>query len=83
MLHAALGLAGACRAPVIAEGVESEQQVALLRSWGVTHMQGFLFGHPVAAGRLAALLRRHLAEVPPPSGGVGAPTPPPRTPQVA
>jgi diguanylate cyclase (GGDEF)-like protein/PAS domain S-box-containing protein len=74
LLHAALGLAGACRAPVVAEGVESEAQVDLLRSWGVTHMQGFLFGHPVAADRLATLLRRYRAETVPLGRGVGAPT---------
>ncbi len=78
LLRAALGLAGACRAPVVAEGVESEEQVELLRSWGVTHMQGFLFGHPVAADRLATLLRRHCAEPVSPSRGVGAPALAPR-----
>jgi diguanylate cyclase (GGDEF)-like protein/PAS domain S-box-containing protein len=75
LLHATLGLAGACRAPVVAEGVESEEQVALLRSWGVTHMQGFLFGHPMTAERLMALFHRHHVEVSPPSRGVGAPRP--------
>ena len=75
VLHAALGLACACRAPVVAEGVESEEQVKLLRSWGVTHMQGFLFGHPLVADRLATLFGRYRAEVGPPSGGVGVPTP--------
>jgi EAL domain-containing protein (putative c-di-GMP-specific phosphodiesterase class I) len=70
-----LELAGACRAPVVAEGVESEEQVELLRSWGVTHMQGFLFGHPLVADRLAALFRRHRGEVMPPARGIGAPTP--------
>jgi sensor c-di-GMP phosphodiesterase-like protein len=69
---------------VVAEGVETEEQVALLRSRGVTHMQGFLFGHPVAAEHLATLFARHHAEVPPPGRGVGAPTPPPRdAPRVA
>jgi diguanylate cyclase (GGDEF)-like protein/PAS domain S-box-containing protein len=75
VLRAVLELAGACRAPVVAEGVESEEQVELLRSWGVTHMQGFLFGHPLLADRLAALFRRHRAEVVPPARGIGAPTP--------
>jgi diguanylate cyclase (GGDEF)-like protein/PAS domain S-box-containing protein len=78
LLRAAVGLAGACRAPVVAEGVESEQQVELLRSWGVTHMQGFLFGHPVAADRLATVVTRHRTETAPPSRGVGAPAVAPR-----
>jgi diguanylate cyclase (GGDEF)-like protein/PAS domain S-box-containing protein len=80
VLHAALGLAGACRAPVVTEGVESKEQLELLRSWGVTHMQGFLFGHPLVADRLASLLRRHRAETPPPSRGVGMAAPDARPP---
>jgi diguanylate cyclase (GGDEF)-like protein/PAS domain S-box-containing protein len=75
LLRAALGLAGACRAPVVAEGVESEEQVTLLRSWGVTHMQGFLFGHPLTPERLMALFSRHHVESSPPSRGVGGTRP--------
>jgi diguanylate cyclase (GGDEF)-like protein/PAS domain S-box-containing protein len=75
VLHAVMELAGACRAPVVAEGVESEDQVALLRSWGVTHMQGFLFGHPVRAERLRPLFSRHHIAIPPPARGVGVPEP--------
>jgi diguanylate cyclase (GGDEF)-like protein/PAS domain S-box-containing protein len=72
---AALELAGACRVSVVAEGVETEQQVELLRSWGVTHMQGFLFGHPLVADRLAALFGRYPSKIRPPSRGFGGPTP--------
>ncbi len=75
VLHAAVRLASACRAPVIAEGVESEEQVALLSSWGVTHMQGFLFGHPVRAERLRPLFRRHHVATALPARGVGVPEP--------
>jgi diguanylate cyclase (GGDEF)-like protein/PAS domain S-box-containing protein len=75
VLRAALQLAGVCRVPVVAEGVESEEQVVLLRSWGVTHMQGFLFGHPVRADRLGPLFSRHHVVSPPPTRGVGVPRP--------
>jgi diguanylate cyclase (GGDEF)-like protein/PAS domain S-box-containing protein len=56
---AALQLAGACEAQVIAEGVENEDQASLLRSLGVSHAQGFLFGHPLAGERLTPLLARY------------------------
>jgi EAL domain-containing protein (putative c-di-GMP-specific phosphodiesterase class I) len=32
-----------------AEGVETEEQFAVLRAAGVDHVQGFLFSHPCAA----------------------------------
>ncbi len=84
VLHAALGLAGACGAPVIAEGVESEEQVAVLRSRGVTHMQGFLFGHPLTADRLTTLFRRHRVDVALPARDAEASVPStPEMPQVA
>ncbi|MBV9820116.1 MAG: EAL domain-containing protein [Solirubrobacterales bacterium] len=52
-------LAAASGAPVVAEGVETEDQVTLLRSLGVEHAQGFLFGHPLTGDRLSVLLSRH------------------------
>jgi EAL domain-containing protein (putative c-di-GMP-specific phosphodiesterase class I) len=45
---------------VIAEGVETEEQVAFLRRYGCDLGQGFLFGAPTAAAKLAERLRRAL-----------------------
>jgi diguanylate cyclase (GGDEF)-like protein/PAS domain S-box-containing protein len=42
---------------VIAEGVETENQLAFLHGLGCEQAQGFLFSRPMSAGRLAALLR--------------------------
>jgi EAL domain-containing protein (putative c-di-GMP-specific phosphodiesterase class I) len=36
-----------------AEGVETEEQFALLRAAGVDHVQGYLFSHPCLVSQLA------------------------------
>jgi diguanylate cyclase (GGDEF)-like protein/PAS domain S-box-containing protein len=45
---------------VIAEGVETPQQLAFLRDHHCDVVQGFLFGAPVTADEMAALLRQGL-----------------------
>ena len=50
---------------VIAEGVESEEQLAILREEGCDQVQGFLIGHPLPSDEFAALLDqpiRHAVE---------------------
>ena len=42
---------------VVAEGVETAQQLKLLRTIGCDEYQGFLFSKAVPPGRLAALLQ--------------------------
>lgn len=42
---------------VIAEGVETQQQLAFLRKHGCDQMQGFYFSKPLSVGRFAQLLR--------------------------
>ena len=41
---------------VVAEGVETDEQQALLKRLGCDHAQGYFFSRPVPADRLAALL---------------------------
>src|SRR5687767_6953481 len=41
---------------VIAEGVETDAQVRFLKRHGCDHVQGFLYGEPVAPGDYARLL---------------------------
>jgi diguanylate cyclase (GGDEF)-like protein len=45
---------------VIAEGVETHQQLDALRQMGCQEVQGFYFSPPVPAGEFAALLKRGL-----------------------
>ena len=42
--------------PTLAEGVETEEQLELLRKEGCTEMQGYLFSLPVPASEIAGLL---------------------------
>lgn len=57
---AIIGMARSLNKDVIAEGVETEVQSTFLREAGCSHMQGFLFGAPMAAEkfeeRLAAMV---------------------------
>ena len=47
--------------PTLAEGVETEEQLELLRKEGCTEMQGYLFSRPVPASEIAGLLSpRHI-----------------------
>jgi diguanylate cyclase (GGDEF)-like protein/PAS domain S-box-containing protein len=47
------------RMSVVAEGVESPAQAAFLREIGCDQLQGYLFGTPVPAEQVPALLSRH------------------------
>jgi EAL domain-containing protein (putative c-di-GMP-specific phosphodiesterase class I)/ActR/RegA family two-component response regulator len=63
-----VSLAHALDLTVIAEGVETEQQLAELRRIGCEGAQGFLFSRPVPAAQVDALLaaeRTHAATVAP------------------
>lgn len=53
-----ISLAHSLNLAVVAEGVETDRQVALLRQLGCDQFQGYLFGKPVPAEDLARLLIR-------------------------
>jgi EAL domain-containing protein (putative c-di-GMP-specific phosphodiesterase class I) len=44
--------------PVVGEGVETRQQLAVLRSGDCAEVQGYLVGKPMPAEQAAALVRR-------------------------
>ena len=63
IVAAVIQLAHALGLQVVAEGVETEQQLDVLRSLECDFAQGFLFSRPVPAAELRALLGRQLSSV--------------------
>lgn len=57
-----IAMARSLKLSVLAEGVESEQQLAFLRQHGCDYYQGFLFHRPAPAEELEAWLREHSAQ---------------------
>jgi diguanylate cyclase (GGDEF)-like protein/PAS domain S-box-containing protein len=53
IVSAVAGLGRSLRAGTVAEGVETEDQLALVRAAGCTHVQGYLFGRPCPVSKLA------------------------------
>ena len=54
---AIISLAHSLRLTVVAEGVETEEQLAFLRAQGCDTIQGYLFSRPLPAEAFARLLR--------------------------
>lgn len=54
---AIIAMGGALNLRVVAEGVETAEQVEFLRRAGCDRVQGYLLGHPVEAGAFAQWLR--------------------------
>ena len=57
IVRAAIGLGRELGIKVIAEGVETKQQLEILAAAGCQYVQGFYFSRPVTAKRAAELLR--------------------------
>ncbi len=55
IVHSIIHLGQALGLGVIAEGVETEAQVALLRAAGASHLQGYYFSRPVPAAQARVL----------------------------
>ena len=56
--QAIIALASSLSLKAIAEGVETREQLDMLRGWGCEEMQGYYFCRPVPADELLALLRQ-------------------------
>jgi len=59
MTRAVITMAHSLQMRVIAEGVESEGQLALLLAHQCDAIQGFYFSHPVSAGAISSLLHEN------------------------
>jgi EAL domain-containing protein (putative c-di-GMP-specific phosphodiesterase class I) len=56
--QAIIALASSLSLKVIAEGVETREQLDMLRSWRCEEMQGYFFCRPLPADELLSLLRQ-------------------------
>jgi diguanylate cyclase (GGDEF)-like protein/PAS domain S-box-containing protein len=57
IVRAAIGLAHELNLDVVVEGVETAEQLRLVRSWGCRKVQGYYFSEPLLPGELTPLLR--------------------------
>ncbi len=64
LVQTIITMAHSLRLEVVAEGVETEEQAALLRRLRCDQMQGYLFSKPVAPDALGALLAREAGPGP-------------------
>ncbi len=63
IVRAVIQLARSLRLGIVAEGVETEAQLAFLREEGCQAVQGYLFSRPLASPDLKAFLRGRMAPV--------------------
>jgi diguanylate cyclase (GGDEF)-like protein len=61
IVRAAIGMVHALKKEIVAEGVETAEQAALLRRWGCDAIQGYLLSKPVPAERFVELVRAAAA----------------------
>jgi diguanylate cyclase (GGDEF)-like protein len=61
ILEAILGMCHNLHLPVVGEGVETRQQLAMLRAADCTEVQGYLLGSPMPAAAVPEFLRSHLS----------------------
>ena len=64
LIRAMVGLASDLKMRTIAEGVETQEELALVRSLGCPLVQGYIFGRPMTAEEARALARKGSAELP-------------------
>jgi EAL domain-containing protein (putative c-di-GMP-specific phosphodiesterase class I) len=63
LVRGIIGLAHSLQLDVVAEGVETQQQLSLLRSLGCDTLQGFFLHRPLIASAVEALMRVHVEDL--------------------
>jgi diguanylate cyclase (GGDEF)-like protein len=58
IVKATIGLARELGIAVIAEGVETAEQLELLKNWGCAEVQGYYFAKPLVADEITEMLRK-------------------------
>ncbi|MDQ5857742.1 MAG: EAL domain-containing protein [Acidobacteriota bacterium] len=74
IVRAVIALAHTLKLVVVAEGVETEDQLAFLRKHRCDEMQGFLFSSPVDPAKFQELLERRLSARSPDARGIVRPS---------
>ena len=64
LVRAIVGIGDALDLPITAEGVERQEQAALMRSAGCTRLQGWLFGRPMSAAEMTGCLAETSFDLP-------------------
>jgi EAL domain-containing protein (putative c-di-GMP-specific phosphodiesterase class I) len=64
VVHAVIALGAELDVEVMAEGVETEAQLSMLRDLGCTHAQGFLLARPMPAVQAQLALRKLWGNLP-------------------
>ena len=62
--RAIIAMAHSLKLKVVAEGVETQQQIDVLSEMGCTTMQGYLLSRPLSVSAMSQLLHRHFHSVP-------------------
>ena len=60
IVKAIIALGQSLNLNVVAEGVEKQEELALLRGWGCEIAQGYLFSRPVSADKVPDMLQKDL-----------------------
>lgn len=69
IIQAVAGLGSSLDMAVVAEGVETEEQMRLLVEIGCTHLQGYLFSHPISAQQVCSFAIGKAFQVREPGSG--------------